>query len=75
MTVLKDSLLLVPELSGSYLRRTVNARLVKPVKDRESFLRFNPVFRQEIEKIKDHNNINESKGKEKKILEAKVTHS
>ena len=55
--------------------RIVNARLAKPTKDPETFLSLNLVFRQKIEKIKDHNDIVENKGKEKGTVKVKDTHN
>lgn len=64
LKVLKDSLFLVQELSGTSVRRTVNGRLIKPVKDSETFLRLNPIFQEKIDMI-NKSNIANSKVKSK----------
>ena len=61
LKILKDSLFLVQELSGKFVRRTVNGRLMKPVKDSEAFLRLNPMFRRKIDMIKNPNIATKSK--------------
>ena len=57
LKILKDSLFLVQELSGKFVRRTVNGRLIKPVKDSETFLRLNPMFQEKIDMIKNPNSV------------------
>ena len=55
---------MVQELSGTSVRRTVNGRLIKPVKDSETFLRLNPIFQEKIDMI-NKSNIANSKVKSK----------